>query len=476
MTGYPTSLRFQDDYSPADKQAFLLNTLMSLASVPLSLFFGYSGLVLMPYVLYMVFKPRSIYLLPLIIILAYSSPLRIVFCAGCFLYVMFHITELRRYKLLGAWLFYLCLAPFFIWYFHARLKMPRFVGGVGELTSGFGTYFMMACAFWAAIGIKQLGRTFYSGILYWSLFQIVHMSLLGSGAMDDTAAATRSGNILFCRQSFLSIAIVCGSWLYCLLNKQMRQTKFAFISFVGVFLLGVDFLGLLRYKLTFTGLGLMLATGFFVVMAKKFKRMCLHLNPMVFFAMSIAIVLYSDSLVEKYGGINANAGRYEDLQNTSIEAIFTKLQMKAIDDRASIWNINLSSIRRQMKIDPIWIDVTPVAQGIIYLEDRGYQEVTTVMSPHNTMLYLLRNYGFYGGAGLYLLYLWFFCRKENRRILVNLSGSPVCVILASCLAQGIVGGHTGHYPMILTFGPVLFSLMGACWRNGYEMDRVMKCR
>ena len=96
------------------------------------------------------------------------------------------------------------------------------------------------------------------------------------------------------------------------------------------------------------------------------------------------------------------------------------------------------------------------------------------MSPHNTMLYLLRNYGFYGGAGLYLLFLWYFCRKENRRILVNFSASPLVVVLAACLAQGIVGGHTGHYPMILTFGPVLFSLIGACWRAGYELDRQRK--
>ena len=348
MTGYAASLGLQDDYSPADKQDFLLNVFIALASVPFSLFFGYSGLILTPYVLYMVFKPRSIYLLPLIIILAYSSPLRMVFCTGCFLYVMCHFQDLRRYKLLVAWLLYLLLLPFFIWYFHAKLQIPRYVGGVGELTSGFGTYFMMACAFWAAISIRTLGRTFYNGILYWSIFQIVHMSLLGSGAMDDTTAATRSGNILFCRQSFLSIALVAGFWVYCVLNRGMRQSKMAIISFFGVCLLAIDFLGLLRYKLTFTGLGLMMATAFFVIIAIKFKGLCKRLNPIVFFAMSIAMVLYSDALVEKYGGLNADLGRYDDLRNTSIDSIFAKLQMKAIG--STLFGLTLRPLHRAISM------------------------------------------------------------------------------------------------------------------------------
>ena len=37
------------------------------------------------------------------------------------------------------------------------------------------------------------------------------------------------------------------------------------------------------------------------------------------------------------------------------------------------------------------------------------------------------------------------------------------VLMAVSIAEGIVGGHTGHYPTSVTFGPALFMLLGLCW-------------
>ena len=46
------------------------------------------------------------------------------------------------------------------------------------------------------------------------------------------------------------------------------------------------------------------------------------------------------------------------------------------------------------------------------------------------------------------------------------------VVMAVCISQGLIGGHTGHYVTGVPFGTVLFACLGACWGERYWEDRI----
>lgn len=459
-------LKICEDYTARERSSFVFHTLLALASVPLNFINGYAGLLALPYLLFLTLRPKSQYLLPIIIILAYSSPLRLFFCTACFFYVLFHMNQLRRYGLFGVWWLYLCLSPFFIWYFYQKTQMVSYLVGVGDLASGFGTYFMFACAFWAVLCIRRMGTTFLKGLFYWSLFLVFLVSFVG--VERDATMAEDAGKGLFTRQVFLAIPICAATFSYFILRKSRELRKIGLLAGLACLVLALDFLKILHYDLTFTCIGLMILSFFFVFITIRMPNLCRRLNPLVFFVASCVIVLLSPMLVERYRNINAGMGSYSELKVTDFNSLMIKLQRKAVDDRASVWAFNIESIREQMHRNPIWIDVKPFAEAVTYEEGKGWVEGVMLMDAHNTMLHLLRHFGFYGGLGLYLFFLWYFCRKENRRILTKSHNATVVVVLSVCMAHGIIGGHTGHYPVTLAFGPVFYALLGGCWRAGAE--------
>ena len=168
-----------------------------------------------PYLLFLTFKARSYCLLPIIIVLAYSSPLRLVFALGCFLYTCLHANQLRKYRLWGVWLFYLCLFPFFLWFFYKKITLPQELLGVGDLNVGWGTYFMFSCAFWAVLTMRKMGKTFFTGLLYWSLLLISLVSFVGA---EDMPANDDAYSRIFCRQVFWAIPFIVAAFCFCLME------------------------------------------------------------------------------------------------------------------------------------------------------------------------------------------------------------------------------------------------------------------
>lgn len=244
-----------EDYTPQERASFVLHICFALASIPLNFINGYAGLLVLPYLLFLTLRPKSQYLLPIIIILAYSSPLRLFFCTACFLYVLFHSNQLRRYGLFGAWCLYLCLSPFFIWYFYQKTQMSRYLAGVGDLASGFGTYFMFACAFWSVLCIRRMGVTFLKGLFYWSLFLVLLMSFIA--VERDASMVDDAGKSLFTRQLFLAIPVCAATFAYFILERRRELRRIGLLAGFACIVLALDFFKILRYSLTFTCLGLM---------------------------------------------------------------------------------------------------------------------------------------------------------------------------------------------------------------------------
>jgi len=265
-----------------------------------------------------------------------------------------------------------------------------------------------------------------------------------------------------------------SSYIYCQLSRRSNYTLEKILSFLGCMIIVLDFFHLTKCDVTFTQLGICIMASFITFCAVRFSpRFILTLSPLPLFAVSAYLVLLSPTLVEKYGGLNVETGEYNELSMTNMDSIMKKLQHKAVDDRAAMWALTIKYIKNDIIPNPIWVMPTPYMEVDAEQEDgRTYKAYVTVAS-HNTMLNLIRFYGFYGGFGLYFLYVWYFCRKENRMFLSCCSSSPVVVVMAVCIAQGVIGGHTGHYVVGVPFGSVLFACLGACWGEWYRWNRTM---
>lgn len=446
-----------DDYRGGEKQTYLLHMVIAILSVPLYIAFDKFGILMMPYVFIITMRPQSCYLLPLIIHFSYGIQCRYAFCLACFLYVIFHINELVRYRLHWLYLLYLSIMPFFVWFTVTKFKdVQNYVSMSGNV-SGLNTYLLFSCVFWGCIAIKKLGRMFIRHFVLWNLVLFAVVSLAGT-----------EENRLFSRQIFYAIPLLGAVAVHCFsVKREGREKGLLPITIIGVLIYLLDFGGILRYKVTFTLLGLLILSCVYVYAGMKKKPVMIFLlNPKVLFVASFVVVMISATLVLKYRGMNGDRGNYGELSNTSIDSLITKLQMKAVDDRATLWALSIERIKDIWRTNPVFVDTVGRFSVDTDLLDGGLksQIVTIEIPSHNVMLELLRSFGFYGGLGLYALYLCIFMSPRNIKIL-KVVKDPACLsICAVCVAQGIICGHTGQYVVQPDLGPINFVLLGACWR------------
>lgn len=458
--------QYTDVYSTAEKRSYKLHLAFAILCLPLYILMSSTfGLIISPYLVFLALNPKPQYLLPVIIHMAYGSQQRAFFCLGCFIYVMIHFGELRKYSLGLLYALYVALLPFFIWYVIEKYNGPRFVGGIGEVTGGLSEYLAFSAAFWGAIAIKKIGREFILGLLGWSVFLVFVVSFKTSSDSIMSSNIDIVGGIsLFSREVFFAIPFLWAA-LYAFWFREKRKfTAERSLATFGCFLLLLDALHILKYSLTFTQLGLCMFACLMVYLSKYSRRKVLvALNPIFFFAVSLVVVLYSAQLVEKYGGLYSDMGTYDEMKVDSLDSFFKKLQRKTVDDRAFVWQLNLQHISKLWHEQPIFVDTSPVIKGKGIKNGQTY-DIETIMGAHNTLLQLLRQYGFYGGLGLYLIFIAFFCKKDTTMFLSRNGQNPIVALMATCVAEGVIGGHTGHYPIQIGFSPVVFSCMGACWR------------
>lgn len=457
-----------EEYSPSERQSFALHVAFAVACLPFYYLMPKSfGLLISPYVIFLAVCPKPQYLLPVIIHIAYGSQQRYFFCMGCFLYVLFHFNDLYRYGLRLMFGFYLFIFPFFAWYFFQKFAGPRYVGGIGEVTGGIGEYFVFSTAFWGVLVVKKLNRTFFRGLLVFMLFLLAILSF--AGAKDEDTGALITGVNMFSREVFFAMPLLVASVVYFFFRRRQGGMFEFMIAGIGTLIICLDFVHVLRMQVTFTNIGGCLLAALYVFLAaKRYRVLIRFFHPFVFLVVSCCVVLASAFFVEKYGGQYADEGKYEEMSVTDLNSFLKKLQRKAVDDRAQVWSYNIAHIKEEFFKNPIWVNVNPYLDQMTYVPGKGYVTVVTNMGSHNTMLQLLRRYGWYGGLGLYLLFVVYFSRRVNLKLLDFCNSGCAVILMATCLSQGVIGGHTGHYPVQLTFGPVLFSCLGACWRSYYN--------
>ena len=129
-----TKNEFWAGYTSVERSRFISHVALAVVCLPFYYLFPFHfGLVTSPYLFFLAIRPKNEYLLPVILHTLYGSQQRAFFILGCFLYVLFHFPELRRYSLHWLYLFYMLLLPYFIWFFWQKLSMPRNVPGVGDI-------------------------------------------------------------------------------------------------------------------------------------------------------------------------------------------------------------------------------------------------------------------------------------------------------------------------------------------------------
>lgn len=470
-----TKEEFWAEYTPAERSRFIFHTAVAVCCLPLYILLpAQFQLLISPYLFFLAVRPKSECLLPIILHCLYGSQQRFVFILGCFTYVLFNFMKLRRYSLHWLFLFYMMLMPYFAWFFYQKLGMPRFVPGIGDMVGGLFSHLVFSCAFWAALVVKKTGRPFFRGMVVWAFVLLVVMSAVGGGTGIDTDGSVRSRTI-FSRCIFWAIPFLSATLSYLIASRRKDYGPEKCLAAFGCFVIILDFFHLTKCDVTFTQLGLcVLSSVISWVYVRWRKAIAKWLSPLPLFVISNVIVLLSPQLVEKYGGLYKSEGDYSDMSMTSFDSLMKKIQRKTVDDRAEMWALTIKYIRNDILRNPIWVKPTPYMEVEVESRKGSWTAYFTVAS-HNTMLNLIRFYGFYGGFGLYILYLWFFCRWRNRDFMLRNKHSPLVVVMAVCIAEGVVGGHTGHYVVNFEFGPLLFVSLGACWGVDYWSRRNPRC-
>ena len=464
---------FWGGYTPSERQRFIFHTVIAFLSLPFYYLFPFKfGLIMSPYLFCLAMRPKSEYILPVIIQCIYGSQQRYFFALGCFFYVLFHFNSLRRFGLHWIYLLYISTLPYFIWFFWEKMHMPMFDPGIGARLGGLFTHFVFSIGFWAALVVRKTGRPFFRGMIIWSFLLIVVMAVIGGGAtLDIYGTGEGAARSFFSRMIFWSMPFISSSLIYLLVTRNRGFGLEKLLCVIGCLILVLDFFHLTHCPMSFTMVGLCLFSMGIVWVSLKWRaRTVLCLNPLIMFILSATFVFASAYFVENYGRLYKDEGDYNEMSMTSIDSILKKIQRKAVDDRANVWAGTIAYIKRDIIPNPIWVKPKQFIEFDAQSDTGHSYVIQWSVGAHNTMLDLIKQHGFYGGLGLYLVFIWFYCRKQNRRFISDRENGPMITVMAVCISQGVVGGHCGHYLLEMAFGIAIGCCLGVCWGRSSKVS------
>lgn len=411
------------------------------------------GLVTGPFLMWMVFKGQPVYFLPLLIHFCYGRQQLYFILAACFAYSLLHSNQISRKGLLLPWLFYLALSPFFIWYTFERYRFFGGVFAVGGTLEGLGYYWSLSAFFWAAITIKRLPREFFDG-LFWFSFSL-YMVYAVTAYLPVSFHYSR---FLMFAETYMPVYV-----FWSVVRKRRIDWKKFICAFAGscVYALGVA--RIWGPKITFSQAGhCLIAMSYLFFACSRFKWIARYTPPLLGLAISTVIVFHTISVYYDRRGDAVGAGfLYDnDAQVKSIGQLLENFQFKAINDRGSVWTASWDSIQRQMRDSAVWIPPLAIC-GEVRTDEGGFRAIE--LTAHNTMLELWRQYGVYGGLGLFVCFAIIVSHKRLRMVLCEDACNWYGLLVAMCFGQVIGGAHTGQYILNLEFGFILFAALGACY-------------
>ena len=429
------------------------------------------GLMTGPFLMFMVFKGSPVYLLPLFVHFCYGRQQLYFIVLACFLYCLVNTHRISQKGLLLPWLLYWSLSPFFIWYTWERYRLFGGIFAVGGTLEGFGYYWSLAPFFWAAIVVKRLPKTFFDGLFWFSL------------AFFMVYAVSSYLPVSFHHSRFLALAeSYAPIYVFWSLVRKERIDKVKFAgALAGCLVYATGLLRIFGPPITFSQVGHCLVSMFYLFFACRAKWVVRLATPLLWLALSTVLVFHTISTYyDRRGDLYASGFVYDnDAEVESVEMFLNNMRFKAINDRGSVWLASWDSIRRQMQRSAVWVPPIAITGEILTGEGQA-REIG--LQAHNTLLELWRQYGVYGGLGLFACFAVIVSLKRLRIGLCENAGNEYGLLVAMCSGLAICGAHAGQFILNLEFGFFLFALLDACYgmfttrRWGYESPVVYQRR
>lgn len=434
--------------------SFLLHMAIAIFCVPLYILApALTGLLVSPYLVYLILKPRSVYLLPLIVHTFYGSWQQYLMLIACLLYCLGHVYELRRRGLLSLFCVYMLGVPFFIWYTAARYQI--FGGGIGHggTFEGITYYLAFIPFFWCAIAIKRIEKGFFMGLLLLSLWFVlsgfVGFRSLNGG--DDALLGTFSRF-----SSWGGVYVVCVFiWSY----FAHASIAIRLLSGLGSLMFFLGFFHVGGALIPFHLVGSALLGCAIICLSKWCRPLAKCLHPWILLTLTTLAVFSAIGKFENAEIDLAGRGSYED-NNTVRDAasLANRIYLKLYGDRAPVWTASFNAVKKQMERSFIFVDPAPVFGEI----EAGKRHLVIEIQAHNLFLELLRLYGGYGGGICILVFCLILGQRTLRKTPQKLS-SPLVPILACAMGHCLFGSFGGHYLVTRNFSFTLFGLLGLCY-------------
>lgn len=424
-----------------------------------------SGVLVSPYLIFLIIKPRQEYLIPLILHTWYGSQQRYFILAVCFLYALFHYRQMQTLGVQILFSIYLLFIPFFIWYTCARISAFHsfLTGGIYE---GISYYFSFAPFFWAALSFRHIDKHVYRWLMFVS-FLIVLKEFVSHGSEDNASLSGISifGYILTYTRfhSWGSVYMVVACF-WAFVTKQSTQVKMISAFAALLFVLGFFHIGRTLIPFHLAGAA---ALGAFIILCGRYsRRYPVIFHPWIFLIVATFSVFLA---IERFEKRKADFERvnYNKIRIHNMDDFILRLENKLYADRAPLWAASKDAVRQQ--IAKSWFFVNP--HGVVgeIMRDDGYL-VGIDMQAHNMFLELLRLYGIFGGGGLLLTFYLLVGLKRMRNSAINLK-SPCAPIAAAAIGHIVFGYWGGQYLLTPTFSFTLYALIGICYRNQFEDER-----
>jgi hypothetical protein len=400
----------------------------------LSVGYPYGGtmfiLVMIPYLLYMVFKMNAIYLPALILHCASeTSANHIVFIAIIVLSI-WKYRQLLSLKLGVLFWILIGLIPIFVWLVWQRISK------VGDYPPVGFTYISYYLSFFAFFYGVLIGNTFTKKILmviYSILFIVFILYITGTLGFTRIVVAF----------TYLYIASI--PLIFHIGKKNYLLLGIALFAFTSLFI-GVE-------ESTFTTLFVSLFSLLLVFLYFKQKRkLILRLTGIIPFIIIFVLYVYG---INNYMGVVPDSVP-EGIDIFSWTNLTNRFSFKFFGDRAPFWAGGFTQIITYQNLFPI-----PDQPDILAVFQSG-QEAEITFGAHTTFIELVRKYGIIAGAllGFCLIYMTVISRKV---FLIKNLNNYLVPFFAMAFACTIILSLTGQYEMMPGYALMTFGIMGIAY-------------
>ncbi len=457
-----------DRFCVSDRNSFLLHTAIAIFCIPLYIKIPTLACVLFsPYLVYLILKPRSVYLLPLIIHTFYGSWQQYLMLTACLVYCFAHWQELRRRGLGALFFVYMLGLPFFLWYTFARYRV--FGGGIGHggTFEGICYYFAFAPFFWCVIAVKRIGLGFFNGLLTLS-FWFVLSGFIGIGKLMDGDEALLGTFSRF--SSWGGVYVVCV-FIWSVFTRAAVVVRV--ISGLGTVMFCLGFLHIGGSLIPFHLMGSALLGCVLVCFVKWGKRLLWLLHPWLLLTLTTLMVFIAINKFENAQIDLAGRGSYRD-NNTvrDIDSLKNRIYLKLYGDRATVWTASFDAVKKQMERSFFFVDPAPV-YGEIDINGVNRRRVVVELQAHNLFLELLRLYGCYGGGVCIVVFCLIVSNRRLREVQRTIT-SPLIPIFACAMGHCLFGSFGGHYLVTRNFSFTLFGLLGLCYSYAWSIKNARR--